>query len=54
MEAIARAKQPLICAGGGVWLANARDELLELAESCAIPVVKTMMGISPDGHRPPP
>ena len=35
-----------ICAGGGVWLANARDELLELAESCAIPVVKTMMGIS--------
>ena len=46
VEAIARAKQPLICAGGGVWLANARDELLELAESCAIPVVKTMMGIS--------
>ena len=46
VEAIARAKQPLICAGGGVWLAHARDELLELAESCAIPVVKTMMGIS--------
>ena len=46
VEAIARSKQPLICAGGGVWLAHARDELLELAESCAIPVVKTMMGIS--------
>ena len=45
VEAIARAKQPLICAGGGVWLANARDELLELAERCAIPVVKTMMGL---------
>ena len=44
-EAIARSKQPLICAGGGVWLANARDELLELAERCAIPVVKTMMGL---------
>ena len=44
-EAIARAKQPLICAGGGVWLANAREELLELAEGCAIPVVKTMMGL---------
>ena len=46
VEAIGRARQPLICAGGGVWLANAREELLELAERCAIPVVKTMMGIS--------
>ena len=46
VEAIARAKQPLICAGGGVWLADAREELVELAESCAIPVVKTMMGLS--------
>jgi len=45
-EAIGKAKQPLICAGGGVWLAHARDELLELAERCSIPVVKTMMGIS--------
>lgn len=45
VEAIARSRQPLICAGGGVWLANAQAELLELAESCAIPVVKTMMGI---------
>ena len=45
-EAISQAKQPLICAGGGVWLANAREELLELAERCSIPVVKTMMGIS--------
>lgn len=46
VEAIAQAKQPIICAGGGVWLANARDELLELAERTSIPVVKTMMGIS--------
>lgn len=45
VDAIARSRQPLICAGGGVWLANAQTELLELAESCAIPVVKTMMGI---------
>ena len=45
VDAIARSRQPLICAGGGVWLANARSELLELAESCAIPVVKTMMGL---------
>ena len=46
VEAIARSRQPLICAGGGVWLANARDELVELAERSAIPVVKTMMGLS--------
>ena len=46
VDAIARSKQPLICAGGGVLLAGAQKELLELAESCAIPVVKTMMGLS--------
>ena len=36
---IARAKQPLICAGGGVWLADAKQELLELAERAQIPAV---------------
>jgi acetolactate synthase-1/2/3 large subunit len=45
-EAIGRARQPIICAGGGVWLAGAQEELLELAEGTGIPVVKTMMGIS--------
>ena len=51
-EAIGKSKQPLICAGGGVWLADAQAELLELAEGAGIPVVKTMMGISlmPTGH----
>ncbi len=51
-EALGKAKQPLICAGGGVWLAHAREELLELAERYSIPVVKTMMGISviPTAH----
>ena len=51
-EAIGRARQPLICAGGGVWLADAQAELLELAEGAGIPVVKTMMGISimPTNH----
>ena len=29
-----------------MWLADAREELLELAESTEIPVVKTMMGLS--------
>ena len=28
-----------------MWLADAREELLELAERCSIPVVKTMMGL---------
>ncbi len=46
VQAIAKSRQPLICAGGGVWLAQAQKELLELAERCHIPVVKTMMGIS--------
>ncbi len=52
VEAIAKAKQPIICAGGGVWLADAQSELLELAEGTGIPVVKTMMGISlmPTSH----
>ena len=45
-QAISKARQPLICAGGGVWLADAQKELLELAEGAGIPVVKTMMGIS--------
>ena len=45
-EAISKSRQPVICAGGGVWLAGARDELVELAERYSIPVVKTMMGLS--------
>ena len=45
-EAVSKAKQPLICAGGGVWLAHAQKELLELAQRNQIPVVKTMMGLS--------
>ena len=51
-EAIGKAKQPIICAGGGVWLAGAQAELLELVEHTGIPLVKTMMGISllPTGH----
>ena len=35
VEAISKAKQPIICAGGGVWLAGAKAELLELAEGRA-------------------
>ena len=52
VEALSKARRPLICAGGGVWLAQAREELLTLAERAGIPVVKTMMGISllPSDH----
>lgn len=45
-EAIAKAKKPLICAGGGIFTANAKDELRRVAELCNIPVINTMMGLS--------
>lgn len=52
VEAVAQAKRPVICAGGGVFANDARKELLEFAEKCDIPVVTTMMGISavPSDH----
>lgn len=44
-RAIAAAKRPLICCGGGVVLSGARDELTEFARKTGIPVVSTMMGL---------
>ncbi len=46
------AKKPLICAGGGVFLSGAQDELIAFAEKTRIPVVSTMMGIGilPSNH----
>ncbi len=44
-EAIAQAKQPVICAGGGIFSAGAQKELRTLAETAKIPVVTTMMGL---------
>lgn len=46
VSAIESAKHPVIYAGGGIFLANAQQELLELAERTNIPVVTTMMGLS--------
>ena len=40
-----KAKRPLICAGGGVLLSDAQEELRAFAEKHQIPVVSTMMGI---------
>ena len=42
---LGKAKRPLICAGGGVRLSDAKDELRQLVEEYRIPVVSTMMGI---------
>lgn len=44
IEAIAQAKRPVICCGGGVVLAGAREEMVAFARNSAIPVVSTMMG----------
>ncbi len=47
-----KAKRPIICAGGGIHLSEAREELRLFAEKHGIPVVCTMMGISamPSDH----
>ncbi len=42
---LANARRPLICAGGGVLLSGAEQELRSFAEEFQIPVVSTMMGI---------
>lgn len=45
LAAIGESQRPLICCGGGVVLAGARDELVDFAQNSGIPVVSTMMGI---------
>ena len=47
-----KAKRPLICAGGGVLLSEAQDELQTFAEEHGVPVVTTMMGkgVLPSDH----
>lgn len=44
-EALAAAKRPVICAGGGVFPSGAADTLLALARRADIPVVNTLMGV---------
>lgn len=44
-DAIKKAKQPVIYAGGGCILSNASEELKELAELTDIPVTLTLMGL---------
>lgn len=44
LSALARARRPLLLAGGGVRVARAEDELTAFAELTGIPVVTTIMG----------
>ena len=45
MREIEKAERPIICAGGGVLLSEAEQELRAFSEKYQIPVVSTMMGI---------
>mgnify|MGYP005764141133 FL=1 len=46
VSALSNAKRPLICAGGGVFSADACEALLAFSQKTGIPVVTTMMGLS--------
>ena len=52
VKALEKAKRPVICAGGGVLLADAQKVLKKFSETFKIPVVSTMMGIGsmPTAH----
>ena len=43
--AIAKAKKPLIVAGGGIFISGAEEALRDFAHKTKIPVVNTLMGI---------
>ena len=45
MSELKKAKRPLICTGGGIFLSGAKKELRAFVEEYRIPVVHTMMGI---------
>ncbi|WP_443216996.1 glyoxylate carboligase [Saccharothrix sp. ALI-22-I] len=44
LDMLLAAQRPLLLAGGGVILAEAHDELLELAEHLRVPIQATLMG----------
>lgn len=45
VEAIKNSEKPLICAGGGVFATDSKEELYQFASTFDIPVVTTMMGL---------
>ena len=44
-DKLSKASKPIVCAGGGVLLSNATEELRAFCKKHNIPVVSTMMGI---------
>ena len=52
ISTIKKARKPLLCAGGGVILGHAEQEILRFCEKNRIPLVTTMMGIGvcPKNH----
>ena len=52
IQAIERAKKPILCTGGGVILGNGEDHIRRFCEKFNIPCVSTMMGIGvlPKAH----
>lgn len=51
-EALSHAQKPLLCVGGGAFLSDSCELVVELAEKLQIPVVSTMMGLGvfPSDH----
>lgn len=51
-QALLACSRPVLCAGGGVFSAEAQDELRIFVEKCRLPVICTMMGIGalPSAH----
>ncbi len=45
VDLINTAQRPLILAGHGIMMSNARDEMLELAERAQIPIALTLLGL---------
>ncbi|MCI8648507.1 MAG: biosynthetic-type acetolactate synthase large subunit [Anaerotruncus sp.] len=45
VAALSSAKRPLLCAGGGVFSANAQSQLRTFCEQTGLPAVTTMMGL---------
>ncbi len=52
IRAINGAERPVVCAGGGIFAADAQEELKRFIETVNIPVISTMMGIGavPTAH----
>jgi len=52
-EAINKSEQPVLYVGGGVIIANASEELRELAEKAHLPVTMTLLGLGSYDQRKP-